>query len=192
MGGDLGTVDREVHAQAAQLLDFWFELLMPELHFVALDGVDEAIRARFALLRDRIVETGAERWRDDPQTLLAAVIAIDQFSRNLFRGQAEAFAADSLARSLTLLAIERGWDRTMPAKHRQFLYMPLMHAEDGDIQRLSIEKFRALGDPETLDYACQHAAVIERFGRFPTRNAALGRASTPEEQAYLSQPDVGW
>ena len=97
-----------------------------------------------------------------------------------------------LAASLTLHAISMGWDERMTTDQRAFLYLPLEHAEDAPLQALSVEKFTALGDLLYLDYARQHAAVIERFGRFPSRNAALGRTSAPDEEAYLSQPNAGW
>jgi len=192
MSGDLETVERSVHAKARDVLAFWFELLMPEQHFAKSDSVDAAIRERFADLREELLETGARGWRDDPETLLAAVIVLDQFSRNLFRGDAEAYAADPLARELAIDAINRGWDRGMPDPHRQFLYMPLMHAEDIRLQQLSVAKFAETELEEALDYAYDHRDVIERYGRFPSRNAALGRESTPAEREYLSQPDAGW
>jgi uncharacterized protein (DUF924 family) len=131
-------------------------------------------------------------WRDDPETLLAAVILLDQFSRNIHRGTAEAFAGDRLAQALTCLAIERGWDKGMTLERRSFLYMPLMHAEDPELQTLCLESFDAPGLEDNLAYARDHADVVARFGRFPTRNAALGRESTAEEREYLSQPGVGW
>ena len=174
------------------MLGFWFEGLMPEQYFTRSDSVDEVIRERFAGLREEVLASGAEGWRDDPDVLLAAVLVLDQFSRNLFRDQAEAFAADPLARQLTCSAIERGWDKAMPTEHRHFLYMPLMHAEDREVQTIALECFTALGDEQTLEFARGDAEVIARFGRFPTRNAALGRDSTPEELAYLAQPGVGW
>jgi uncharacterized protein (DUF924 family) len=184
--------DAEVHAKAGEVLGFWFEMLMPEQHFAKSDAVDAAIRERFATLRGRVLGNGAEGWRDDPDTLLAAILVLDQFSRNLFRDEAGAFAADPLAQGLTLLAIERGWDKAMPPERRQFLYMPLMHAEDRELQTISLECFTALGDERSADYARDHAEVIAKFGRFPTRNAALARESTAEELAYLRRPGIGW
>ncbi|WP_404333306.1 DUF924 family protein [Sphingomonas sp. MMS12-HWE2-04] len=192
MASDLGAQDAEVHAKAREVLGFWFEGLMPEQYFARSDAVDAAIRERFAALREEVLHSGARGWDGEPDTLLAAVVVLDQFSRNLFRDQAEAYAADPLARTLTCRAIEQGWDKAMPVEHRHFLYMPLMHAEDREMQTISLECFTALGDEQTLDFARAHAEVIARFGRFPTRNAALGRESTPEERAYLAQPGVGW
>jgi uncharacterized protein (DUF924 family) len=192
MVGDLGSERAEVHAAARCVLAFWFEALTPEQHFAKSDGLDALIAERFGTLRDEVLAIGAQGWRDDPQLLLAAVILLDQFSRNIHRDTPEAFAADPLALELTLLAIDHGWDRDMPDEHRHFLYMPLMHAESRAMQALCLAKFRELGAAEALDFAHQHAEVVDRYGRFPSRNAALGRESTVAEQEYLSRPGAGW
>lgn len=181
----------DVHARAREVLGFWYALT-PEQHFAKSERLDGEIRERFGALRDAVLASGAEGWRDDPETLLAAIVVLDQFSRNIHRGTAEAFAADSLAQELTLEALEKGWDEGMTGERKQFLYMPLMHAEDEALQDLCIDKFEALGDKNSLDFAHQHAGAIIRFGRFPSRNAALGRVSTELEKEYLSQPDAGW
>ncbi len=172
------------------MLDFWFALTT-EQQFAKDPALDGRIRERFGALRDRVFATRAAGWSSDPRTLLAAVIVLDQFSRNLFRGCAEAFAADPLARYLTDLARERGWDEQMSHAERVFLYLPLMHAEDAEAQGESVRLFAALGIEENAAFARDHAAVIERFGRFPSRNGALGRASTSEEQVYLAEGG-GW
>jgi uncharacterized protein (DUF924 family) len=190
--GDLGSVEPEVHAKGREVLGFWFGGLMPEQWFAKSDSVDAAIRERFAPLVDEVLGSGAEGWRDDPETLLAAVIVLDQFSRNIHRGTARAFAADPLAQELTCLAIDRGWDADLSTSQRQFLYMPLMHAEDSELQTLCLKCFDQPGLEPSLDFAREHAEVIARFGRFPTRNAALERESTAEERVYLAQPGVGW
>lgn len=192
MDGDLGLVRSEVHDEARDVLTFWFEALKPEQQFAKDDAVDAEIRERFASCRDFLLATGAAGWRDRPDNLLAAVILLDQFSRNIHRGSPDAYAADDLALSLTIEAIGKGWDKEMPPEHATFLYMPLMHAENPEAQRLCLEKFTALGRAENLRYAMEHAVVIEQFGRFPSRNAALGRQSTAEELAYLERPDAGW
>lgn len=192
MSGDLGLADGEVHADARDVLDFWFGELGPEQHFAKDDALDATIRSRFSALHDFLMASGAAGWRDTPDCLLAAVIVLDQFSRNMHRGTAQAYAADKLALLLTLEAIGKHWDDGMPAERAAFLYMPLMHAENTEAQRLCLRKFTALGQPENLRFAMEHAVVIEQFGRFPSRNAALGRASTAEEQEYLKRPDAGW
>jgi uncharacterized protein (DUF924 family) len=185
-------VTSEVHANAREICSFWFDGLGDEQRFAKSPALDLEITQRFGALRDRVLATGAAGWRDDPEALLAAIVLIDQFSRNIHRGSAEAFAGDPLAQLLALHAIDRGWDAAMTAEEREFLYMPLMHAEDHQLQARCVAKFGELGDPKPLDFARQHAAVIARFGRFPSRNAALGRESTPEEREYLSQPGAGW
>lgn len=192
MSGDLVADRSEVHDEAKAVLDFWFEELMPEQQFAKDEAVDTQIRERFSKCRDFLLATGAAGWREPCDNLLAAVILLDQFSRNMFRGQPQAYAADDLALSLTLEAIGKGWDAEMAPERAAFLYMPLMHAENAEAQRLCLQKFTALGRPENLRFAMEHAVVIEQFGRFPSRNAALGRQSTAEELDYLKRPDAGW
>ena len=182
----------DVHAKAHEVLGFWFDLLMPEQWFRGSPSTDDEIRELFGPLRDLVLASGAAGWRDDPEMMLAAIIILDQFGRNIHRGTAQAFAADPLALELTLEAIGIGWDEGLPPERAQFLYMPLMHAEDPQAQQLCLKCFEALGDARNLEYARDHAEVIERFGRFPTRNEALGRNSTEAEKAYLSRPGVGW
>jgi uncharacterized protein (DUF924 family) len=191
LASDLGTAASEVHAKAEEVLAFWFEGLMPEQWFAKSDGLDREIGERFEALRLEVLDSKAAGWRDDPRTLLAAVILLDQFSRNVHRGTAQAFAADPLAQELAGLAVERGWDRDMTPEQRQFLYLPFEHAESPELQAVSLRCFEALGG-EVFDYARQHAEVIARFGRYPSRNAALGRVSTPAEEEYLAQPGAGW
>lgn len=192
MADDLGAHTREVHAEAPAILRFWFDELPAEKHFAKDDAVDAECARRFGAVRDAILASGAAGWRGDPDTLLAAVIALDQFSRNIHRGSAQAFAADPLALSLAREAIARGWDAGMEEDRRQFLYMPFMHAEDASVQAESVALFTVLGDAEQLSYAAGHKALIDRFGRFPHRNEALGRKSTPEELDYLKQPGAGY
>jgi uncharacterized protein (DUF924 family) len=192
LASDLGTAAAEVHAKAEEVLAFWFETLTREQWFAKSDALDRTIEERFEVLRVDLFESGAAGWRDDPRTLLAAVILLDQFSRNVHRDTPDAFAADPLAQELASLAVERGWDREMTPEQRQFLYLPFEHAEDRELQVVSLSCYEALGEEEALDYARQHAEVIARFGRYPSRNAALGRTSTPEEEEYLSRPGAGW
>jgi uncharacterized protein (DUF924 family) len=192
LASDLGTAGSEVHAKAGEVLAFWFEALMPEQWFARSDGLDREIGERFEALRVAVLDSEAAGWRDSPETLLAAVILLDQFSRNVHRGTAQAFAADPLAQELASLAVERGWDRDMTPQQRQFLYLPFEHAESRELQAVSLSCFEMLGPGEVLEYARQHAEVIARYGRFPSRNAALGRISTPEEEEYLSRPGAGW
>lgn len=191
MAGDLGAGEGQVHAAARAVLDFWFGLT-DEQHFAKDPALDREIAARFGALRDQVLASGTEGWRDDPETLLAAIILLDQFSRNLHRGNAQAFAADPLAVELTLAAVAAGWDAQFAPERRAFLYMPLMHAEDAKLQALSVEKFAELGIENNLKFARAHREAIARFGRFPGRNVALGRESTLEEERWLEENDGGW
>ena len=130
-------------------------------------------------------------WEDDAAGALALLILTDQFPRNLYRGSAHAFATDTMARNLTERAIARGFDKAFEPAMRQFFYLPFQHHEDPAAQARGVTLYEALvaegGDPRGLDYARLHAGLIARFGRFPHRNAMMGRVSTPEEAAYLAQ-----
>ena len=192
MTGDLETARSEVHAAAADVLRFWFDETPPEKQFAKDAALDAEIVRRFGALRDALLADGALAWRDAPDTLLAAIVVLDQFSRNLHRDTAEAFAADDLALELARHGIAMGWAEDYAPDRHAFLLMPLMHAEDRDAQAESVARFAAAGNDFNLKYARDHAAVVERFGRFPSRNAALGRSSTPAEKEYLSRPDAGW
>ena len=184
MTGDLGAQGGEVHAEA--VLDFWFALT-PAAHFAVDPALDAEIARRFAPLRDGLLATRAEGWRGDSTRLLAAIIVLDQFSRNLFRDHAEAFAADPLALELCLSGIRRGYHTSLPRERAVFLLMPLMHCESMAIQQFSVECFEALGEEENARFARDHAETIARFGRFPARNDALGRPSRPDELTWLNQ-----
>ncbi|WP_343525617.1 DUF924 family protein [Sphingomonas sp.] len=191
MSVDLGMDERRVHAEARDIVDFWFAL-PPEKHFAKDDALDRVIAERFGGLRDQVLATEAIGWRDDPDTLLAAILLLDQFSRNLHRGSAQAYAADPLALELCLSAIDAGWEYHYPPDRLAFVYMPLMHAESRAMQDLSVAKFAELGREDNLAFARDHRDVIRRYGRYPSRNEALGRASTEDEREYLSRPDAGW
>ncbi|MEJ2518190.1 MAG: DUF924 domain-containing protein, partial [Methyloceanibacter sp.] len=129
-----------------------------------------------------------DAWLRNPQGRLAAILVLDQFPRNIYRGSPRAFATDEEALALSRDAIAAGADKELPPEQRAFLYMPFQHTETLADQRRSLELFEALGNPENLDFAARHYEIIERFGRFPHRNAVLGRVSTPEELAFLEQP----
>ena len=174
------------------MLHFWFEETPAKARFAKDDAFDAAIRDRFAVLREQVVATRAAGWDETPETLLAAIVLIDQFSRNLFRGDARAFEGDTIALGLTRTALRRGWDAGMSGEQRAFLYLPLEHSENAADQADSVRLYTDLGIAEYRDYALQHRDVIAKFGRFPSRNAALGRASTPAEAEYLSRPGAGW
>jgi len=138
-------------------------------------------------LWEQAVRGELERWRSTPLAALALVVVLDQFSRNMFRGTPRAFVGDPAALAAAAGLIERGFDRVLSAQERTFTYMPFEHAEDIAAQRRSLALFEAL-DPNDMEYARRHHEIIARFGRFPHRNAVLGRESTPEEIEFLKQP----
>ncbi|WP_394662730.1 DUF924 family protein [uncultured Sphingomonas sp.] len=191
MTADLGMDEAQVHAHAQTVLDFWFGLA-PDQHFAKDEALDREIAERFGTLRDQVLATEAIGWRDDPDTLLAAILLLDQFSRNLHRDSAQAYAADPLALELCLGAIDAGWEDRYPPERLAFVYMPLMHAESRAMQDLSFAKFAELGREDNLAFARDHRDVIRQYGRYPSRNAVLGRASTDAERDYLKRPDAGW
>jgi uncharacterized protein (DUF924 family) len=149
---------------------------------------DAAIRERFLPLHEALVSRPDDELVADARTALAAVIALDQMSRNMFRGTARAFATDPKALRLAQAAVARGFDSGLSKDRRQFLYLPFEHCEDQKAQTRCVELMASLGDPELTKWAEAHKAVIDRFGRFPHRNAVLGRPSTPEEAEFLKQP----
>lgn len=191
MDGHLGVGEGEVHDAARGVLHFWYDEVGEDRWFARDDALDREIADRFGALRDDVLANDALGWRGEADHLLAAIILLDQFSRNIHRDSAEAFAADPLALSLALEGIERGWDGALAPEQALFLLMPLMHAERADMATLSVAKFEALGLDENAAFARDHFAVIAQFGRYPSRNAALGRESTPEETEFL-KAGGGW
>ena len=170
---------------AAELLHFWFHALRPRDWFVPDPNVDAALRRRFAReLRSLRVRPAGE-FLSAPQVALAAVLLFDQLPRNLHRGTPSAFAHDRLARTISLAALRRGWDGRLTRQQRQFLAMPLMHSEHVADQRRSLACFTRLGARYGAPFARAHYRMIARFGRFPHRNAVLGRRSTPTEIAAI-------
>ena len=164
------------------VLKFWFGL-EPERWWKADPELDEEIRRRFLKLWANRRELPAESFLDHPLTALAGVILFDQFPRNLFRGHAEQYSTDHLALAIARAAVDRGLDDQLEPNERGFLYMPFQHSEDLADQRRSLAVFTALGDDYLLGYAKKHHAIVERFGRFPHRNAILGRAQRADEVA---------
>ena len=164
------------------VLKFWFGLTYDEW-FKTDPAIDHRIRQRFLKLWAERRQLPADAFLSDPLTALAAVILFDQFPRNMFRGDAEQFATDHLALAIATGAVDKGLDEQLPRDERAFLYMPFEHSEDLADQNRSMLLFTALGDPRYVEYAKLHHDVVERFGRFPHRNAMLGRAPRPGEVA---------
>lgn len=170
------------------VLSFWFEETTPRQWWVASDAFDASIRQRFGALHEAAERCELFAWRDGAAGRLAEVIVLDQFSRNLYRDSARAFASDALALGLAQTAVAAGADRELDLLRRSFLYLPYMHSESLLIHQQAVELFSAPGLENNLDYEFRHRAIIERFGRYPHRNAALGRASTAEEIEFLKTP----
>jgi uncharacterized protein (DUF924 family) len=167
---------------ASEIIEFWFSHGWDDW-WKASDALDEEIRERFGILWARMGRRPIDEYTGDAQTALAAVILFDQFPRNMFRGQADQFATDHMALEIAKAAIERGFDDGLSQYQRLFLYMPFQHSEALKDQIQSLLLFTALGEPEALRHARMHHDVIERFGRFPHRNAVLGRKPTAMELA---------
>jgi uncharacterized protein (DUF924 family) len=183
------------------ILDFWFgapgspEAGKPRREwFVKKDEFDAVIRDRFGAAIEHALAGGLREWdAQGPQGTLARILVLDQFTRNAHRNTPLSFAGDALALAAAKSLVDSGADRELPPLQRAFAYMPFEHAEDAYMQERAVELFGVLaaehpGFDEMLDYAHRHRGVIARFGRFPHRNAILGRASTPEEEEFLRQP----
>jgi uncharacterized protein (DUF924 family) len=166
----------------ADVLKFWFGLSYDEWWKGGAE-IDHRIRERFLKLWSEKRQLPVESFLDDPLTALAGVILFDQFPRNMFRGHADQFATDHLALAIAKAAIDKGFDGELQPKERGFLYMPFQHSEDLADQNRSLLLFTELGDDNQLGYARKHHDVITRFGRFPHRNAILGRTPRPDEIA---------
>ncbi|MDB5621521.1 MAG: hypothetical protein JWR39_84 [Devosia sp.] len=172
---------------ADDVLQFWFTEHGREDWFGGKPEFDQQLAQRFADTHPHVARGEAWTWRRTPAGRLAEIIVLDQFSRQLHRGSREAFACDPMALALAQEAIAAGADHGVDAIRRPFFYLPFMHSESPVIQREGVRLYQALGDPEQLEFQLQHLHAIERFGRFPFRNKALGRLSTPEEQQYIAQ-----
>ncbi|MDB5216608.1 MAG: putative transrane protein [Myxococcaceae bacterium] len=174
-------------------------LAKAELWWKKDDAFDREIRERFGDTHERAVRGELDAWKAMPRGRLALVLLYDQLSRNMFRGSARAFAQDSLAQDLAKKAFDAGDDRVLASIEVSFLLMPFMHAEDSALQQRAIDGFEKLRDAATdeklrknfdscVGYGARHKAIVDRFGRFPHRNAILGRPSTSEETEFLKQP----
>ena len=170
------------------VLHFWFSELKPAQWFEKDVNLDRLIKRRFGNLHRQVAACERYGWRKRPRGRLAEIIVLDQFSRNIHRDSPKAFESDALALALAQEAIAAGADQSLPSAHRSFLYMPFMHSESLSIHEVAVELFSAPGLEESLGYELRHKVIIEQFGRYPHRNAMLGRTSTAEEEAFLTQP----
>jgi len=180
------TTDNTDPAWVGEVIHFWFEEVTAAHWFARDADVDARIRDRFLTLHERLV-TDDGRSVTAPRSMLAAVIVLDQFSRNLFRDSPRAFAADPIARRLSRSVIAQGFDLAMTKEERHFLYLPFQHSENRDDQAFSLNLIERLGNVDWTRYAMAHKVIIDRFSRFPHRNAVLNRHSTAEEIALLKE-----
>ena len=177
---------------ADKVLDFWFNETDRQNWFERSDAFDQVIRDRFGEAVEVARADGFTDWHETPPGCLAVIILIDQLSRNIYRDSPLAWSADDVSLSCTRQAIARAYDADLGIDERKFLYMPLMHSEVLADQEQCLELFESLATDEddvSLDFAIRHRDIIARFGRFPHRNEILGRESTPEELAFLKEPD---
>ena len=174
--------------QAQDILHFWFEELTPQQHFMKDPALDAAMRVRFEATLQAAARCELFAWRATPAGRLAEILVLDQFSRNIYRDTPQAFAQDALALVLAQELVASGHDHSLPLAQRSFAYMPYMHSESRVVQAQSARLFAQPGLEVNLPFALQHQAIIERFGRYPHRNAILGRASSDEELTFLRQP----
>lgn len=186
-------------SQATKILEFWFG--QPEqanygkprkIWFVKNPEFDREVRIQFLTNYEQAAAGKLNDWKNSPLSCLALILLLDQFPRNMFRGTVQAFATDSQALATAKYADAQGYDRDLLPVQRWFIYCPFEHSENLEDQDRAVTLFEQLSDDpdsaEAIDYAVRHREVILRFGRFPHRNAILGRASTPEEEEFLQQP----
>lgn len=174
------------------VLDFWFGELTPAQHFKKDARLDETIRERFSKAHAAAAAGELFRWRKTPEGRLAEIIVLDQFSRNLYRDDPRAFACDGMALVLAQAALRAGADKKLPPERKAFLYMPYMHSESLVIHEQALALFSQPGLEKNLKFERKHLDILKRFGRYPHRNAALGRICTDEEKTWLARPGSGF
>ncbi len=184
---------------AHDVLDFWFGAPGSVQYgksrtkwFKKSADFDALIRSRFLALHEQAAAGKLAHWHHSPLTLLALIIVLDQFPRNLFRDSPRAFATDGMALDCARRMTSMQWDERLNTVERQFVYLPYEHAENIEAQRESMRLFATLGNADLLEWARKHAVIVERFGRFPHRNAVLGRAATAAEIEFLKQSGSGF
>lgn len=175
--------------QAHDIIDFWFKQTTPVQWFGKSDAFDQLIQQRFAVVHQQASAGELFDWRNSAEGRLAEIIVLDQFSRNLYRDNPQAFAQDAMALVLAQEAIALGLDQQLEQNQKAFLYMPYMHSESALIHEQALHLFTQLGNENNLKFEIMHKAIIDQFGRYPHRNAVLGRTSTADEIAFLQQPN---
>lgn len=171
--------------QPNEILDFWFSPLVRRLWFDSTPEFDQELKMRFEFMVQAAARGELDTWQRTPEGALALVLLLDQLPLNIYRGQAQSFHLGDQALAVAKAAIAQGFDRTLPHEQLSFLYMPFMHSESLPDQDKSVELFERAGLSANINFARHHRELVRKFGRFPHRNASLGRKSTPEEEAYL-------
>ena len=174
--------------QAQEILHFWFEELTPKQHFVKDAALDVIMANRFSPTLQAAARCELFAWRASAEGRLAEILVLDQFSRNVYRDTPRAFAQDTLALVLAQELVACGGDRSLPPAQRAFVYTPYMHSESALMHAQAVALFSQPGMENNLSFELRHKAIIDRFGRYPHRNAILGRSSSAEELAFLSEP----
>ncbi len=169
------------------IINFWFEEIPRKNWWIKNEEFDQELKDKFLALHQQAMLGELASWRKTPQGRLAEIIVLDQFSRNMFRDTAQAFASDPLALALSQMAIETGDDLKLSQLERQFLYMPFMHSESKLIHQQAERLFKQIPE-HGYDFEIKHKVIIDRYGRYPHRNEILNRQSTPEELDFLQQP----
>lgn len=169
---------------ATTILDFWLKA-GPKAWFSKNEAFDASIDVQFGLLLNKAAANELSAWEKNPESALALILMLDQFSRNLYRDDPRAFAQDKMCLKITKAALKNKFDHKVDPALRQFFYMPLMHSESILDQRICVKLFHAINLPDNLKYAILHRDIIERFGHFPHRNVVLGRPTSPAGQAFL-------
>lgn len=172
---------------AKEVINFWFEEIEPRQRFAKDPDFDSLIESRFLCLHQRARHGELYAWREHPLDSLAEIIILDQFSRNIFRDKAQAFAYDSLALVLAQEAVRRNFDKELDDTRKAFLYMPFMHSESSEIHEIALYLFDQPGLEDNYNFELRHKTIIDRFGRYPHRNSVLGRESNAEELEFLQQ-----
>jgi len=177
-----------VTTEREAIIEFWFNEITPKQWFIKDLSFDQMIQDRFSEVHKAAIAGELFSWRDSVEGCLAEIIVLDQFSRNMYRGQPEAFASDTIALVLAQQAVELGIDKELPPEKRSFLYMPYMHSESQLIHEQAIIVFDQPGLEDNLRFEYRHKEIIDRYGRYPHRNEILGRISTTDELDFLESP----
>ena len=184
----LSRVEKQIDPVAAEILDFWFAQAHRARWFRSTPDFDDLIRERYLTLWEQARDGRLEHWRTTPEGALALVIVLDQLPLNMFRDDAHGYSTEAMARDVAEEAIARGFDRLLDGDGKALLYLTFMHSESLADQDRAVALFGAAGLSDNLKWARHHRDIIRRFGRFPHRNAALGRDSTAEDLDYLASP----